>query len=145
MGTETEVGGSASAGNGTWCWLRLTSEFLHVSESVPLGSRVNASQARRAPFLGKFIFELPLSFFQVDDLEVALKELETHLGFPLQGFVPYTCSVRPTVEIPKDRLQKYLENVFSEQATGSAALFALQPERSRILEPLALSVIWQMD
>lgn len=82
---------------------------------------------------------------QVDDLEAALKELETHLGFPLQGFVPYTCSVRPSMQIPKDRLQKYLENVFSDQATGSAALLALQPERSHILEPLALSVPWQMD
>lgn len=49
------------------------------------------------------------------------------------------------MEIPKDRLQKYLENVFSDQATGSAALLALQPERSHILEPLALSVPWQMD
>ncbi|XP_040432401.1 acyl-CoA dehydrogenase family member 10 isoform X4 [Cygnus olor] len=65
---------------------------------------------------------LDIKTVKVDDLEVALKELETHLGFPLQGFVPYTCSVRATVEIPKDRLQKYLENVFSEQATGPLVL-----------------------
>ncbi|XP_054075058.1 acyl-CoA dehydrogenase family member 10 isoform X2 [Rissa tridactyla] len=59
---------------------------------------------------------------KVDDPEVAFKELETYLGFPLQGFVPNTCSVRPSMEIPKDRLQKYLENVLSDQATGPLAL-----------------------
>lgn len=90
------------------------------------------------------LFLLP-SCFQVDDPEVALKELETHLGFPLQGFVPYTRSVRPSMEIPKDHLQKYLENVLSDQATGITVLFALQPENSHILEPLALFVIRQMD
>uniref|UniRef100_U3IM32 Aminoglycoside phosphotransferase domain-containing protein n=1 Tax=Anas platyrhynchos platyrhynchos TaxID=8840 RepID=U3IM32_ANAPP len=66
--------------------------------------------------------QLGIKTVKVDDLEVALKELETHLGFPLQGFVPYTCSVRPSMEIPKDRLQKYLENVFSDQATGPLVL-----------------------
>ncbi|XP_035196258.1 acyl-CoA dehydrogenase family member 10 isoform X4 [Oxyura jamaicensis] len=65
---------------------------------------------------------LGIKTVKVDDLEEALKELETHLGFPLQGFVPYTCSVRPAMEIPKDRLQKYLENVFSKQATGPLVL-----------------------
>lgn len=84
---------------------------------------------------------LPPSCFQVDDPEEALKELETYLGFPLQGFVPYTHSVRPSMEIPKERLQKYLENVLSDQATGIAVLFALQPESSHILEPLVLSII----
>lgn len=77
---------------------------------------------------------LPSFCFQVDDLEVAFKELETYLGFPLQGFVPYTRSVGPTTEIPKDRLQKYLENVLGDQATGIAAPFALQPESSHVLE-----------
>ncbi|NXQ55245.1 ACD10 dehydrogenase, partial [Anthoscopus minutus] len=55
--------------------------------------------------------QLGLKTVKVDDPEAALKELETHLGFPLQGFVPYTRSVRPDMEIPKDRLQKYLEDV----------------------------------
>ncbi|KAM9281358.1 acyl-CoA dehydrogenase family member 10 isoform 2-T3 [Morus bassanus] len=68
---------------------------------------------------------LPLDqkhFDVVDDPEVALKELETYLGFPLQGFVPYTCAVRPSMEIPKDHLQKYLENVLGDQATGPLVL-----------------------
>ena len=85
------------------------------------------------------------SCFQVDDPDVALKELETYLGFPLQGFVPYTRSVRPSVEIPKDHLQKYLENVLGDHATGIAVLFALQSESLHIPEPLALSIIQQMD
>ncbi|XP_067163062.1 acyl-CoA dehydrogenase family member 10 isoform X2 [Apteryx mantelli] len=66
--------------------------------------------------------QLGIKTVKVDDTEVALKELETCLGFPLQGFVPYTCSVRPTMGIPKDRLQKYLENVLSGQATGPLML-----------------------
>ncbi|KAM6339866.1 acyl-CoA dehydrogenase family member 10 isoform 3-T3 [Alca torda] len=68
---------------------------------------------------------LPLDqehFDVVDDPEVAFEELETSLGFPLQGFVPNTCSVRSSMEIPKDRLQKYLENVLSDQATGPLVL-----------------------
>ncbi|NXR86519.1 ACD10 dehydrogenase, partial [Hypocryptadius cinnamomeus] len=55
--------------------------------------------------------QLGMKTVKVDDPEAALKELETHLGFPLRGFVPYTRSVRPGMEIPKDRLQKYLEDV----------------------------------
>ncbi|NXT36348.1 ACD10 dehydrogenase, partial [Pelecanoides urinatrix] len=66
--------------------------------------------------------QLGIKTVQVDDPEVALKELETYLGFPLQGFVPYTCSVRPSMEIPKDRLQNYLESVLSDQATGPLVL-----------------------
>ncbi|XP_062446557.1 acyl-CoA dehydrogenase family member 10 isoform X5 [Rhea pennata] len=62
--------------------------------------------------------QLGIKTVKVDDTEVALKELETYLGFPLQGFVPYTRSVRPAMGIPKNRLQKYLENAFSGQATG---------------------------
>lgn len=45
------------------------------------------------------------------------------------------------MEIPKDNLRKYLGNVLSDEAKGIAVLFALQPESSRILEPLALSII----
>ncbi|XP_009878664.1 PREDICTED: acyl-CoA dehydrogenase family member 10 [Charadrius vociferus] len=66
--------------------------------------------------------QLGIKTVKVDDPEVALKELETYLGFPLQGFVPYTRSVRPGMEIPKDRLQKYLESVLSDQATGPLVL-----------------------
>ncbi|NXS96475.1 ACD10 dehydrogenase, partial [Jacana jacana] len=66
--------------------------------------------------------QLGIKTVKVDEPEAALKELETHLGFPLQGFVPYTCSVRPSAEIPKDQLQKYLENVLSVQATGPLVL-----------------------
>ncbi|KFZ56842.1 Acyl-CoA dehydrogenase family member 10, partial [Antrostomus carolinensis] len=66
--------------------------------------------------------QLGIKTVQVDDPEVALQELETYLGFPLQGFVPYTCSVRPSMEIPKDHLQKYLENVLGDHATGPLVL-----------------------
>ncbi|XP_054028765.1 acyl-CoA dehydrogenase family member 10 [Dryobates pubescens] len=72
----------------------------------------NSSQNLRAAA------QLGIKTVKVDDPEAALKELETCLGFPLQGFVPYTCSVRPDMEIPKDHLQKYLENVFGDHATG---------------------------
>ncbi|NXP04355.1 ACD10 dehydrogenase, partial [Thinocorus orbignyianus] len=66
--------------------------------------------------------QLGIKTVKVDDPETAFKELETCLGCPLQGFVPYTSAVRPNVEIPKDRLQKYLENVLSDQATGPLVL-----------------------
>ncbi|NXJ60437.1 ACD10 dehydrogenase, partial [Rostratula benghalensis] len=66
--------------------------------------------------------QLGIKTVKVGDPKAALKELETCLGFPLQGFVPYTCSVRPSAEIPKDHLQKYLENVLSDQATGPLVL-----------------------
>ncbi|NXJ82845.1 ACD10 dehydrogenase, partial [Trogon melanurus] len=66
--------------------------------------------------------QLGIKTVKVDDPEVALKELEAYLGFPLQGFVPYTRSVRPDMEIPKDRLQKYLENVVGDHTTGPLVL-----------------------
>ncbi|NXO56476.1 ACD10 dehydrogenase, partial [Aramus guarauna] len=66
--------------------------------------------------------QLGIKTVKVNDPEVALKELETYLGFPLQVFVPYTRSVRPSVEIPEDHLQKYLENILSDQATGPLVL-----------------------
>lgn len=74
------------------------------------------------------------SWFQVDDPEAALKELETHLGFPLRGFVPYTRSGRPDMEIPRDRLQKYLEDVLGAHPTGIAVGLALPSEKLGILE-----------
>ncbi|XP_009073760.1 PREDICTED: acyl-CoA dehydrogenase family member 10-like, partial [Acanthisitta chloris] len=61
--------------------------------------------------------QLGMKTVKVDDAEAALKELETHLGFPLRGFVPYTRSVRPGMEIPKDHLQKYLEDVLGDHPT----------------------------
>ncbi|NXE93537.1 ACD10 dehydrogenase, partial [Menura novaehollandiae] len=61
--------------------------------------------------------QLGMKTVKVDDPAAALKELETHLGFPLRGFVPYTRSVRPGMEIPKDRLQKYLEDVLGVHPT----------------------------
>ncbi|KFP84748.1 Acyl-CoA dehydrogenase family member 10, partial [Apaloderma vittatum] len=66
--------------------------------------------------------QLGIKTVKVDDPEVALKELEAYLGFPLQGFVPYTHSVRPDMEIPKDRLQKYLGNVLGDHTTGPLVL-----------------------
>ncbi|XP_056360668.1 acyl-CoA dehydrogenase family member 10 [Oenanthe melanoleuca] len=66
--------------------------------------------------------QLGMKTVKVDDPEAALKELETHLGFPLRGFVPYTRSVRPGMEIPKDRLQKYLEDVLGAHPTAPLEL-----------------------
>ncbi|NXI60517.1 ACD10 dehydrogenase, partial [Chloroceryle aenea] len=66
--------------------------------------------------------QLGIQTVKVDDPKVALKELETHLGFALQGFVPGTRSVRPNVEIPKGRLQKYLENVLGDHTKGPLVL-----------------------
>ncbi|XP_071428530.1 acyl-CoA dehydrogenase family member 10 [Pithys albifrons albifrons] len=66
--------------------------------------------------------QLGMATVKVDDPEAALKELETHLGFPVRGFVPYTRSVRPGMEIPKDQLQKYLEDVLSVHPTGPLEL-----------------------
>ncbi|NXD65229.1 ACD10 dehydrogenase, partial [Eolophus roseicapillus] len=66
--------------------------------------------------------QLGIQTVQVSDPEVAFKKLETCLGFPLQGFVPYTRAVRPSMEIPKDNLQKYLENVLGDHTTGPLVL-----------------------
>ncbi|XP_025054595.1 acyl-CoA dehydrogenase family member 10 isoform X2 [Alligator sinensis] len=63
--------------------------------------------------------QLGMNTLKVDDPEVALKELENFLGFPLRGAVPFTRSVRPTMEIPQVPLQKYLENVLGSHTTGS--------------------------
>ncbi|XP_064889583.1 acyl-CoA dehydrogenase family member 10 isoform X2 [Columba livia] len=66
--------------------------------------------------------QLGIKTVKVDDPGAALKELETHLGFPLQGFVPYTRAVRPSMEIPRENLQKYLENVLSDEAKAPLVL-----------------------
>ncbi|NXI97821.1 ACD10 dehydrogenase, partial [Psophia crepitans] len=66
--------------------------------------------------------QLGIKTVKVHDPEAAIKELETCLGFPLQGFVPYTRSVRPSMKIPKEHLQKYLENILGDRATGPPVL-----------------------
>ncbi|NXA71040.1 ACD10 dehydrogenase, partial [Mohoua ochrocephala] len=66
--------------------------------------------------------QLGMKTVKVDDPEAALRELESHLGFPLRGFVPYTRSVRPGTKIPKDRLQKYLEDVLGAHSTAPLEL-----------------------
>ncbi|XP_019362773.1 PREDICTED: acyl-CoA dehydrogenase family member 10 [Gavialis gangeticus] len=66
--------------------------------------------------------QLGMSTLKVDDPEAAVKELENFLGFPLRGAVPFTRSVRPTMEIPQVPLQKYLENVLGSHTTGSLLL-----------------------
>ncbi|KGL76740.1 Acyl-CoA dehydrogenase family member 10, partial [Tinamus guttatus] len=66
--------------------------------------------------------QLGIKTVKVVDTAGALRELEAYLGFPLQGFVPYTRSVRPTTDIPKNRLQKYLEHVLGGQTTGPLVL-----------------------
>ncbi|XP_074410355.1 acyl-CoA dehydrogenase family member 10 isoform X2 [Zonotrichia albicollis] len=73
-------------------------------------------------------------FDVVDDPAAALKELEAHLGFPLQGFVPYTRSVRPGMGIPKDRLQKYLEDVLGAHPTAPLELRQFESTRSYLVK-----------
>uniref|UniRef100_A0A8C6K3Q5 Uncharacterized protein n=1 Tax=Melopsittacus undulatus TaxID=13146 RepID=A0A8C6K3Q5_MELUD len=86
---------------------------IRPQESIFLDN--NSQNLRAAAQLG-------IKTVQVDDPEVAFKELERCLGFPLQGFVPYTHAVRPSMEIPKDNLQKYLEDVLGEHTTGPLVL-----------------------
>ncbi|XP_066465906.1 acyl-CoA dehydrogenase family member 10 isoform X2 [Tiliqua scincoides] len=85
-------------------------------------------QAKESIFLDdigqnlKAAAQLGIKTLKVEDPDVAVQELETHLGFPLQTFVPYTCPVRPAMEIPRDRLQQYLENTFGAQVEGPLVL-----------------------
>ncbi|XP_061230725.1 acyl-CoA dehydrogenase family member 10 isoform X2 [Neopsephotus bourkii] len=66
--------------------------------------------------------QLGIKTVQVDDPGMAFKELEMCLGFPLQGFVPYTRAVRSSMDIPKDNLQQYLEDVLGDHTTGPLVL-----------------------
>uniref|UniRef100_A0A8D0GYM8 Acyl-CoA dehydrogenase family member 10 n=1 Tax=Sphenodon punctatus TaxID=8508 RepID=A0A8D0GYM8_SPHPU len=66
--------------------------------------------------------QLGIRTVNVDDPDAALQELETYLGFPLREFIPHTRSMRPAMEIPRDPLQKYLENVLGGQTTGPLTL-----------------------
>ncbi|XP_066055561.1 acyl-CoA dehydrogenase family member 10 [Chamaea fasciata] len=86
---------------------------VQPQQSILLDS--SSQNLRAAALLG-------MKTVKVDDPEAALKELETHLGFPLRGFVPYTRSVRPGMEIPKDRLQKYLADVLGAHTTAPLEL-----------------------
>ncbi|XP_043834069.1 acyl-CoA dehydrogenase family member 10 isoform X2 [Dromiciops gliroides] len=62
--------------------------------------------------------QLGIHTIKVNDAENALKELETFLGFPLRKIIPNTRSVRKTMEIPRDSLEKYLRNLLGSQAAG---------------------------
>ncbi|XP_075034562.1 acyl-CoA dehydrogenase family member 10 isoform X2 [Mixophyes fleayi] len=62
--------------------------------------------------------QLGFTTIKVNNVKEALEDLENHLGFPLRGFVPSTRSVRPTMDIPRDSLNKYLENMFGEESSG---------------------------
>ncbi|XP_021554241.2 acyl-CoA dehydrogenase family member 10 [Neomonachus schauinslandi] len=65
---------------------------------------------------------LGIHTIQVDDPETAVKELETLLGFTLRMVIPNTSSVRKTVEIPRDSLEKYLKDLLGTQSTGPLEL-----------------------
>ncbi|XP_077164824.1 acyl-CoA dehydrogenase family member 10 isoform X2 [Paroedura picta] len=66
--------------------------------------------------------QLGIKTVKVDDPDSAIRELEACLGFPLQCVVPYTCPVRPTMEIPQEPLQKYLESLWGGPAAGPLLL-----------------------
>uniref|UniRef100_A0A803TCF0 Acyl-CoA dehydrogenase family member 10 n=1 Tax=Anolis carolinensis TaxID=28377 RepID=A0A803TCF0_ANOCA len=85
-------------------------------------------QARESIFLDdlgqnlKAAAQLGMKTVKVEDTNTAIEELETHLGFPLRSSVPYTSSVRPAMEIPKEPLQDYLESILGTHAKGSLVL-----------------------
>uniref|UniRef100_A0A670IS18 Acyl-CoA dehydrogenase family member 11 n=1 Tax=Podarcis muralis TaxID=64176 RepID=A0A670IS18_PODMU len=74
-------------------------------------------QAKESIFLDdlgqnlKAAAQLGMKTLKVDDPDSALQELESHLGFALRSFVPYTCSVRSAMQIPTAPLQKYIEGI----------------------------------
>ncbi|XP_069611155.1 acyl-CoA dehydrogenase family member 10 [Ranitomeya imitator] len=68
--------------------------------------------------------QLGFHTIKVNNAKDALNDLENMLGFPLKDFVPNTRSVRPTMDIPRESLAKYLENIFGEKSSG--ALFVRQ-------------------
>ncbi|XP_060642043.2 acyl-CoA dehydrogenase family member 10 isoform X3 [Anolis sagrei] len=85
-------------------------------------------QARESIFLDdlgqnlKAAAQLGMKTLKVEDTNTAIEELETHLGFPLRSSIPYTSSVRPTMEIPKEPLQDYLESILGTHAKDSLVL-----------------------
>nr|XP_033809923.1 acyl-CoA dehydrogenase family member 10 isoform X2 [Geotrypetes seraphini] len=66
--------------------------------------------------------QLGIKTIKVEDPEVAVRELEMLLGFPLKGAIPNTCPVRPTMEISQEALQKYLENILGGRASEPLVL-----------------------
>ncbi|XP_044296914.1 acyl-CoA dehydrogenase family member 10 isoform X4 [Varanus komodoensis] len=85
-------------------------------------------QAKESIFLDdigqnlKVAGQLGIKTVKVDDPGTAIQELEAHLGFSLRSFVPYTCPVRPVMDIPREPLQKYLDSVLGEEAKGPLVL-----------------------
>uniref|UniRef100_A0A8C5MYB9 Acyl-CoA dehydrogenase family member 10 n=1 Tax=Leptobrachium leishanense TaxID=445787 RepID=A0A8C5MYB9_9ANUR len=66
--------------------------------------------------------QLGFSTLKVNDSEEAIEQLEKQLGFTLRNFVPNTRSVRRTMEIPRDSLKKYLENIMGETTSDPPIL-----------------------
>ncbi|XP_030073655.1 acyl-CoA dehydrogenase family member 10 [Microcaecilia unicolor] len=66
--------------------------------------------------------QLGIKTIKVEDPEVAVRELEMLLGFPLKGDIPNTCPVRPTMEISHEALEKYLENILGGRASEPLVL-----------------------
>ncbi|XP_078523564.1 acyl-CoA dehydrogenase family member 10 [Lissotriton helveticus] len=62
--------------------------------------------------------QLGITTVKVDVPERALKELQEHLGFPLQGLITNTRMVRKTMEIPKESLKKYLQKHLATDISG---------------------------
>ncbi|XP_069070933.1 acyl-CoA dehydrogenase family member 10 [Pleurodeles waltl] len=62
--------------------------------------------------------QLGFTTVKVDGPERALKELQEHLGFPLQELVPNTRMVRKTMEINTESLKKYLEKHLVSETSG---------------------------
>ncbi|XP_004843840.1 acyl-CoA dehydrogenase family member 10 isoform X2 [Heterocephalus glaber] len=61
---------------------------------------------------------LGIHTIKVNDPEIAVKELESLLGFSLHRGILNTRPVRKTMEIPKDALEKYLGNLLGTQTKG---------------------------
>ncbi|KAM4709179.1 acyl-CoA dehydrogenase family member 10 [Discoglossus pictus] len=85
-------------------------------------------QARDSVFLDdlgqnlKAAAKIGFSTIKVEDSNEAIEQLEKQLGFPLKHFVPNTRSVRPTMEIPRDSLKKYLEDVIGGNSSDPMIL-----------------------
>ncbi|XP_077318134.1 acyl-CoA dehydrogenase family member 10 [Lithobates pipiens] len=63
--------------------------------------------------------QLGFTTIKVNNVKEALEDLENLLRFPLKDFVPNTRSVRPSMEIPRDSLKNYMEDLFGEVLSGS--------------------------
>ncbi|XP_018413825.1 PREDICTED: acyl-CoA dehydrogenase family member 10 isoform X1 [Nanorana parkeri] len=63
--------------------------------------------------------KLGFTTIKVNNVKEALEDLEKLLRFPLKDFVPSTRSVRPSMDISRDSLKKYLEDLFGEVLSGS--------------------------